>query len=245
VALGVCACASAAVRTPEDAGPDARRVSRIVDLNDVPIIVLGAFVVAMFGRASGVFIGVAATAAAGLAVGAAGWLLFERAHNAAERGVFVTGTIVLLGGLGAYMGTSPLLSGCAAALVWVRTPGAADRIIGEDLRKLQHPLVALLLIVAGAAVEWNAAMLWMAAPLVLFRLTGKLLAGAMASAIADVPTGLLATVLVPPGVIGIAMALNLQQVLGEENALLLSGITVAAVVSEVLAAWLVGAEDAS
>jgi hypothetical protein len=243
VALGVCSCASAALRVPESGSPAARRASRIADLDDLPLIILGAFVVAIFGRQTGIVTGVLAAAAVGLTVGAAGWLLFERAYGQAERAVFVVGTIVLLGGLGAYMGTSPLLSGCAAALVWVRTPGAADRIIGADLRKLQHPLVALLLLIAGAAIQWNTALLWITAPLVLFRLTGKLLAGALAARIADVPTGLLATVLVPPGVIGIALALNLEQVL-TGGTLLLSGITVAAVVSEVLAVWVLGgAED--
>lgn len=243
IVLGICSCASAAIFVPASAGSDVQRTARIVDLNDLPLILFGSVAVAAFGRDTGVMTGVLATIVLGIAIGAAGWLLFERAQDEAERGVFVVGTVVLLGGVGAYAGTSPLLSGCAAAVVWVRTPGAADRIIGSDLRKLQHPLVALLLIVAGAAIEWTAALLWIAAPLVLFRLTGKLLAAAVAARMAAVPAGLLAAALVPPGVIGIALALNIQQVLDGASALLLSGITIAAVVSEMLAVFVLGGTE--
>ena len=69
-------------------------------------------------------------------------------------------------------------TGTVAALVWVWAPGGADRLISDDLRKLQHPLVALLLIIAGAAVQLTELLLWVAAPLVLLRLTGKVLASA-------------------------------------------------------------------
>jgi hypothetical protein len=235
--LGISSCASAALRPANNTNEDARRAARIVDMDDVPLVLLGTLVVAAAARAP-IMESTLLAIAASLAVGAAGWLLFERARSAAERGVFVTGAVLLLGGIGAYLGTSPLLSGCAAALVWVRTPGAADRIIGADLQKLQHPLVALLLIVAGASIRWDLALLWIAAPLVLLRLTGKLIAAAVAARVVGIPTGLLATVLVPPGVLGVALALNVQQTLGMDDTLLLSGVVVAAGAAELLSALL-------
>jgi hypothetical protein len=211
-------------------------------MDDVPLVVLATFAVtAVAARPIGET--TLLTVVAAIAAGTAGWLLFERARGAPERGVFVTGTVLLLGGIGAYLGSSPLLSGCVAGLIWVRTPGAADRIIGADLRRLQHPLVALLLIVAGASIQWTLALLWISAPLVLLRLTGKLLASAAAAWMTGVPAGLLATILVPPGVIGVAVALNVQQVLDSPNTLLLSGVTVAAGVSELLSALLPGERE--
>lgn len=243
--LGICSSVSAAVSVGRDASDALRRAARLADDDDVPLIVLGVTAVALIAGGSAVE-RLLATAAAGVAIGLAGWLLFERATDAAERGVFMTGSILLLAGAGAYLGTSPLLSGFVAALVWVRAPGAADRITADDLRVLQHPLVVLLLIVAGALVQWSAAVLWVAAALVLLRLVGKLAASLAVARIARIPPGLLAGVLLPPGIMGIALALNVRQVLAVEDGLIVPAVTVAAAISEGIAAFLpVESEDAA
>jgi hypothetical protein len=230
--LGVCACASAATRLVNGSDLDAR-IARIVDLGDVPLVALGTITVALAGSRNvpnSLLVGAGATVLAA----AGGALLFARANSEAERGVYVTGVVVLLGGLGAYTGVSPLLTGTLAALVWVRGSTGADRIIATDLRALQHPLVALLLIVAGASIQWTAALLWITGPLVLLRLIGKLVGGAAAARLARLPAGQLAGVLVPPGVLGVALALNVQQVLDAPDALLISAVTVAVGVFELL-----------
>lgn len=228
-ALGICAGASAATRIRGTG--HAARVARIVDLNDLPLVVVGAVLVAVSGSRP-VIAGVVLITAASVLAGSAGWMLFERARRASERGAFVAGTLALLGGIAAYTGMSPLLAGVVAALVWTWSPGRADRVIASDLRKLQHPLVALLLIVAGATIQWQYVLLWIAAPLVLLRIIGKLLASLAVARLADVPPGLLATVLLPPGVLGVALALNVQQSVPTEDMLLVSAVTVAAAVSE-------------
>jgi hypothetical protein len=236
VALAISAAASAAIRAAH-APDDLRLAARLVDLDDVPLILLGALTVT-YAAGRPIAMTVAVTVVAAVLTGLAGTLLFERARNDAERAVFVTGAVLLLGGVAAFTNTTPLLSGCVAALVWQRTAGAADRIIADDLRRLQHPLVALLLIVAGALVEWSLALLWIAAPLVLLRLIGKLAGGAAAARVTGVPPALLGTVLIAPGVLGIALALNLWQVLGERALLLVAAVTVATMVSELVAALL-------
>lgn len=237
--LGICASASAAVHAPGKG--TAGRVGRLVDLDDAPLVALATLAVGVAGGAP-LLQGVVIAVVAGLGVGLAGWLLFERAQGEAERGVFVAGAIALLGGVGAYGGTSPLLCGAVAAIVWKRASGGADRIIRADLGKLQHPLVALLLIVAGASVRFDLALAWVAIPLVLLRLTGKLIASTVAARLCVVPPGLLATVLLPPGVLGVAIALNVQQVLGVGDTLLLSAATVMTALSEPLSALLVPRE---
>lgn len=228
---GICASASAAVRI-EGAGHGAR-ASRIADFDDAPLVVLGTIAVAVCGSRP-VAVGFAVVAGAALLAGTAGWMLFERARGEAERGAFVAGIVALLGGVGAYTGTSPMLAGTIAALVWAWSPGRADRIIAADFRQLQHPLVALLLVVAGASVQWEARLLWIAAPLVLLRHIGKVLASIASAKMIGVPPGLAAMVLLPPGVLGVAVALNVQQALSTRDLLLVSGVTVATAVSELV-----------
>ena len=235
ILLGLCACASGAVRVSKSARAQIRQAVRIAELDDVPLILLGSFAVALVSSSGATVAHLLMTAAGATMVAIAAWLLVGRARTDAEHGVFVTGAIVLLGGIGASLGTSPLLKGLVAALIWQRAPGSVDAIIQSDLRKLQHPFVALLFIVAGAAVQWTLALLWIAAPLLLFRLTGKLVAAAVTARLTGVPAVLLSAVLVPPSAIGIALALNIQQVIGDRETLLLSAVTLAATVSELLA----------
>jgi hypothetical protein len=236
--IGLCSSASAATSTPD---PEGNPLSRyLADLDDVPLVVFGTVAIALLG--SGDLGSVAArlmtTILAGAVVGIAGWLLFERARGPAERGVFVAGAVILLAGIGSYLGTSPLLTGAVAALVWVRAPGAADRITAADLRVLQHPLVALLLIVAGASIDWSRFVVWLAAAVLLLRLVSKLVASfAMAPAVKVRPAAL-ATALLPPGVMGIALALNLRQVIGPDMAPVVAVVTAATAASEIVTVFL-------
>lgn len=236
--IAICATASAAVHPGTDAV--LQRAAYLADMDDVPLVILGAAALAVLGGGGAqlVTLRLALTAAAGAAVGFAGWLLFDRATGAAERGVFVTGAVLLLAGMGAYLGTSPLLTGGIAALVWVRAPGEADRITGADLRVLQHPLVSLLLIFAGALIEWSRAVLWVTVAIVLLRLTGKLVASFAVAPMLRIRPGLAATALLPPGVLGIALALNVRQLQGGETGVLVAVVTAAAAISELLAAFL-------
>jgi len=213
--LGVCAAASAASAGHDQSDPVKPLATRIADLDDVLPILVGAYVLGLLRAADPAAAATLAlaTAATGAAVGAAGWLLFEDARGAPERGVFVLGAVVLLGGSAAYTGQSALFAGMAAGLLWRLAPGGADRIVREDLRRIQHPLVVLLLLVAGASLVPSRVALWLLAPIALFRLVGKLLGGWAASRLAPgkaAPADL-GAYLIPPGVIGIGFALAFHQ----------------------------------
>ncbi len=238
VIVGICASVSAALHT--DTSPETRRAASLADADDVPLVLLGSVAVAVLaaGGFGLVVTRLVLTVGAGAAIGLAGWLLFDRASGSAERGVFVTGAVLLVAGIGTYLGTSPLLAGGIAALVWVRAPGPADRITASDLRVLQHPLVALLLICAGALIEWSGAVLWVTAAVVLLRLTGKLLGGMAVARMLQIRPGVLVTALLPPGVLGIALAVNARLVVGHDVAGIVSVVTVAAGASELIAAFL-------
>jgi hypothetical protein len=214
--LGVPAAASSA-SSADHSG--ARVASLIADLDDVVPIVLSGIVLALAGgdalRPS--LTPLLAAPAIGLAIGTAGWLLFERAESPAERGALLLGALALLGGAPAYLHASPIVAGFTAGLFWTLAPGRADRVVAGDLRRLQHPLVMLLLVTAGAMCvpSWSA--LWLVAPYVLFRLTGKLAGGWLAARVSGVDTGMrvmdLGVHLIPPGVIGLAFALGFLQIL--------------------------------
>ena len=248
--LGICAAASAASSSDSAWDPAARTASQVADLDDVlPIVAGGAALMLAGGRGAWDVTPLLAAPAIGLAIGTAGWLLFERAESNAERGALLLGSLALLGGAPAYLSASPLVAGFTAGLVWRLTPGRADRIVDEDLQKLQHPLIVLLLVAAGATCVPSVAAAWLAAPYVLFRLTGKL-AGAWIAArvtglrISTTPIDL-GMHLIPPGVMGVAFALAFMQVLPTDiGALIVTTVALGSIVSELVAFYVIPAEPA-
>lgn len=238
--LGVCASASSAgVGEPGDS-PRRHAAMRIADLDDVLPIVVGGAILAL-STANGWTGGLTLTAAGLLVptgVAVAGWLLFERAHDPAERNVFVIGVVTLLGGAAAYLGASPLFAGMLAGLFWQYSPGRADDVIRGDLRRMQHPLVVLLLIFAGAAAEVSYLSLWLAAAYVMTRLVGKLLGGWVASrATPTLSPADLGSYLLPPGIIGLAFALSYHLVtFSVTSAAALTAVAIGTLASELIAA---------
>jgi hypothetical protein len=235
--LGLCSTVSAAVR--ETGSGTASNAARIADFDDLLLVALGAFAVAWLAGWSSLVVVVGLTLVAGVVIAVAGAALLAFSGTAPERSVFVTGTVFLLGGAAAYTGTSPLVSGCVAGLLWARMQRSVTALVDSDLKKLQHPLVVILLIIAGASIQFTYQLLWLAAPLVLFRLTGKLIGSLVTARLFGLPAGLLATYLAPPGLLGIALALNIQQVLSTGDTLLVSAVTASTVAAELLALVLV------
>ena len=237
--LGVCASVSS-VATGHGPTAAARQVATsIADLDDVAPILVGAVAVMAF-REPGAWhmlrFGLA-TGLAGLAIAVAGWLLFEVAHGPAERGVYVIGVLVMLGGSAAYLEASPLLVGLVAGAFWAAAPGRADAIVERDLQKVQHPLIVLLLLVAGAGLRVTPVAIWLFVPFVLFRLSGKLAGGWLATRLAtDLMPADLGTVLIWPGVVGLALALNFQQVApAATGTAVLTAVALGGIASELIA----------
>jgi len=244
LALGICASASSASSAASgEAGSTTHALAvRIADFDDVLPIVVSGLIVVMFGAGTPIPPWAAVgwllrTALLGAGVAVAGWLLFERAHSRAERNVFIAGTVALLGGTASYVGVSPLLAGLVAGLLWVWLPGHADRVVREDLQRVQHPLIVVLLLVAGASCEFSREAVWLSLPLVLFRLTGKLVGGWLATRLQGVVTpSELGMHLIAPGLLGIALALHLAQVVRTATmAPVLTAVVVATLASEALA----------
>lgn len=249
--LGIAAAASSASVPGPGSDRAARTASLVADLDDVvPILLSGmAGVLAASGGPAGEWRPVLAAPAIGLVIGTAGWLLFERAESAAERGALLLGSLALLGGAPAYLDASPLVAGFVAGLFWTLTPGRADRIVSEDLRKIQHPLVVLLLVTAGAMCAPSLAALWLIGPYTLFRLAGKFAGGWVAARVsgphAAIPSDL-GIHLIPPGVIGVAFALAFAQILPPgAGALVVTTVAAGSVLSELAAFYVIPAGPAA
>ena len=215
IALGLCASASSATSADPDSEPAAEVATRIADLDDVLPIVLGmgAFLLLSEPDEHNPWAYGAAPVLIGTTVGFIGWLLFERAESGAERAVYVLGALALAGGTASYLGVSPLGVGLVAGLTWTVAPGAADRIVQADLQKVQHPVVVLLLVTAGAMTVPSIAALWLLTPYLLFRLSGKVAGAWLSSRFVEVGPADLAAYLMSPGVLAVAFALNFRQML--------------------------------
>jgi hypothetical protein len=239
VMLGVGASVSAAGAADASIDAKHRLATRIADLDDGIAVVGGAIAIATLHAQTALDVAASllVTIAVGLLAGLVGWLLFERAHSPAERAVFVLGAIALAGGAAVYAGGSALLAGGIAGLAWRRLPGDADRIIRADVGRFQHPLVVLLLVIAGALVEITAVVGWLLAHFVVFRLAGKVLGALIGSRFAPVVGAAdLAAYLMPPGLLGIALAITFVQVSPSPAAIAVaSAVALGTLASEILA----------
>jgi hypothetical protein len=246
ISLAAAAGASGAAAFVEGPGGDGDHAVHVADLDDVlPIVVAASAVGLMGGTTLNWAAALAGPVAIGLTCGAIGLLLFERTTRDAERAVFVLGVLALIGGACAYAGCSPLLAGMCAGLFWRNMPGRADAIVVGDLRKFQHPLVVLLVVVAGAQAAAGPLSLFLFAVFVIFRLSGKIIGGAVAGRLVPAPAGeVLGAYLVSPGVMGIAIALNLQQIAPSDGRAVVSAVVAGALVFEVLAAFVAPTEPA-
>lgn len=244
--LGLCASASAAPSIDEHDSTARAVAARVADLDDVLPIVLGGIALSLLGPTDrSAPLDVLLSVGIGVGVAATGWLLFELSAGA-ERDVFVLGTLALLGGAAAYLEVSPLLTGMTAGWLWTLAPGATEHVVARHLRKVQHPLVVVLLVTAGASLEPSLAGVWLFAPYVVFRTVGKLAGGWLASRLAPgVAPSDLGAYLIPPGVIGIAFALNVLQVSPAAAMPLVFAVSAGAIISEFVAVIVVPHPDAA
>lgn len=172
----------------------------------------------------------------------AGWLLVSQTGSDGEQRVFTIGTLLLLGGASAYVSVSPLLAGLIAGLCWNAADAEAGRRIGRDVEYLRHPLVALLLLVAGARLQPAAPLLTIGIVFALGRVAGSLAAGRMAD-LGGPPPADVGLRLPLPGLTGIAVALAVLPLwTGDGGALLFTVVVVGSLGTEV-ASWLISGPD--
>jgi uncharacterized membrane protein YhaH (DUF805 family) len=218
VMVAVCAVPSSTAADAPDMTGDPF-TARIADIDDVAPIVIGLLAVAWTRPGTPIVLAwfVVRAGVVAIAIALAGWLLISQTSSESEQRVFAIGALLLLGGAAAHLEVSALFAGVLAGICWNAAGGAARDQIGRDMRYLQHPLVVLLLVVAGARLEIPVGLVGLIIGCAVVRLAGKRLGGWIAGRAASRRAVDLASSPDPgfslssPGVVGIAIALNVLQ----------------------------------
>ena len=206
---------------------------------------LGGVALASFRAGSlggGLWLALQCTAVAA-AVTCAGWLLLGRSRAEGGRHVFTAGVVLLLGGLAEFLGTSAVLNGLVAGVLLGVLGGSARERMARDVGHIQHPLVVLLLLVAGARVAFTPGVLLVAFAYVALRLAGKIGGGVLLRPVAPGHSAWeLSRLLVSPGALAAAFALNCGLAGADPAGLLLAVVVTGSVFSELLALVVAGGE---
>ena len=234
IALGVCASTSSTLAM---AAATRSSIARMVDMDAaLPIVAGGLAMAAMREQALLPALSITAQVVGiALTIATAAWLLLTRSGSDTEQRVFGVATLLLLGGFADYLSLSALMAGLVAGAFWHVIGGSPRESIRRDLAHVHHPLVALILVVAGARTEVTAGIVGLAMAYVLLRAVGKL-AGSIAATIIDPATSPdVAPRLLSPGILGIAFALNAMRAVGPDMALVLSVAVLGTIGSQLLA----------
>ncbi len=151
--------------------------------------------------------------------------------------MFSIAALLLVGGIADYLSLSALAGGLLAGLFWGYVGGVARDCIERDVRYLRHPLVVLMLLAAGAKTTFSGWILVLAIAYLLLRVAGKLLGGWLARRVPGVaiPDSVGPTLL-PPGVFGIAFALDATSMMESRRPSILAATVLGSIGSQLLAA---------
>jgi hypothetical protein len=238
--IAICAAPSAATVNDTALDDELSGAADAAHYGDVLAILLGGFVVMWLAEPSASAMLWLALNVTGIAAAAAvaGWLLVDEAATESEQRVFAAGTLLLLGGAAVYLASPAIFIGGLAGVVWNLAGGRSRDRIARDVRYVQHPLIVMLLIVAGASIEISAEVFALGLFVAICRLGGKLVGARVASRVLvrDGPRES-ALQLVSPGLVGVALALSVTVPPGGSNLprFLLSVTVAATLVSDVIA----------
>ncbi len=205
--LGVCATASA-TRVRRDVPREDARAGGVDDL--LPVLAAGGLLAVAAGESTadvGRLLGLMLLLGATVAL--AGSLLVQDGPGDGEQHVYAMGALLLLTGVATYLSASALLVGAVAGAAWNRRAAAVRERLARDVRYLQHPVVVLLLVVAGALAPVGVATLASAAVFALLRLVGRVAGGLLAARLAPGRRAADGLSVLAFGVVGIGCALDL------------------------------------
>ena len=234
---GICAATSLTLPAGNPLEPRGT-ASRVIELGVLLPIVAGGLTLAWLhtGSSAGAALLVAQACGVTVALAAAGWLLLTRASSETEERVFAVSALLLVGGVADALSLSALFGGLVAGVFWRYAGRHPRETIGRDVLFVQHPLVVLVLLVAGARADLSSASLALGVGYVVLRVVGLLAGGTMARHVAggNAPRDLGLYVL-PPGVFGVAFALNAVSIVGADASMLLAAVVVGTIGSELVA----------
>lgn len=236
VAAAICAATSSPM--PSATGGARHPTLRVKELDARLAIAAGALLLALpqgVPIAAGLLLALQACLVA-LVVAIAGWLLLDDTSSETEQRIFGVAALLLVGGVADYLSLSALLSGVIAGAFWQVAGGATREAIGRDIGYFQHPLVVILLLVAGAQVRFSADAAAAAVAYVFFRTVGKLFGGLLARQVAGVRLAGVGVHLVSPGIFGVAFAANAARAFGPDMAPLVTIVVLGTIGSQFVSA---------
>jgi hypothetical protein len=248
VLLGICASPSASIASDASRYDRRATVARIGDLDDVLPLVAGGAAIAWLVEPSASAAGWLALNLIGLSLAAAvaGWLLVGGTASESEQRVFAAAVLLMLAGTAAHLSSSALFAGFIAGVFWSAAATRSRDRIARDVRYVQHPLIVTLLLMAGASAELTADVFAVALLVAISRLAAKAVGGAVAAVVSGSLPWNTGVHLVSPGIVGVAIALNVHHLFPGEDAhrTLLSIVVVSTVVSDVMALFVAPEEAA-
>jgi len=237
IMAGLCASMSA---TLPDTDPDRLRPAliRMRNLDAVAPALVGAVILIALQTLSplaslGLVIQASILA---LLVSTTAWLLLADTSTLTEQRVFSIAALLLVGGIADYLSLSALAGGLLAGLFWGYVGGVARDCIERDIGYLRHPLVVLMLLVAGAKTTLSGWIVALAAIYVLLRVAGKIAGGLLAPRIQGAAVSRFAgPTLLLPGVFGIAFALDATSMMDSSASAILSAVVLGSIGSQLIA----------
>ena len=239
--LGICAATSLTLPTSNPLEPRPTAI-RVKELGVLLPIVAGGVALAWLRAGSGLGALALVVQMSGitLALAMAGWLLLMRATSETDERVFAISALLLVGGVAHALGLSALFGGLVAGVFWRYTGGRPRETVRRDVLFVQHPLLVVVLLVAGARAEFAPASLALGVAYVVLRMLGKLAGGAAARRVLGpkAPRDL-GLHLLPPGVFGVAFALNAAAVVSDAHATaLITAVVAGTIAAELVAVFL-------
>jgi hypothetical protein len=235
---GICAATSLTLPAGNPLERRTTAANRVIELGVLLPIVAGGLMLAWLraGSFSGGAVLVAQAVAVTLALAAAAWLLLTRASSETEERVFAVSALLLVGGVADALSLSALFGGLVAGVFW-RYAGRHPRdTISRDVLFVQHPLLVLVLLVAGARADLSLSSFVLGAGYVVLRVFGQMAGSTLARRVAGVHAPRdLRLYLLPPGVFGVAFALNAVSVVGPDASMLLAAVVAGTIGAEIVA----------
>ena len=234
---GICAASSLTLPTGNALEPRSA-ARRVIELGVLLPIVIGGVLLASLraGSAVGTLVLVAQAAGLTLMLTAATWLLLTRASSETEERILTVSALLLVGGVADALSLSALFSGVVAGVAWRYAGRHPPETIRRDVLFAQHPLLVLVLLTAGASAVLSLAAIALGAAYLALRVIGRLAGGMLGRRLTrpTVPRDL-SLRLLPPGVFGVAFALNTTTVLGGDASVLLAAVVTGTIGSELVA----------
>lgn len=234
---GICAATSLTLPSGDPLEPRLP-ATRVRELGVLLPIVAGGLALAWIrtGTAPAAANLIALAALVTVMLAAAAWLLLTQASSETEERVFTVSALLLVGGVADALSLSALFGGLVAGMFW-RLAGRQPReSIRRDVLFVQHPLLVLVLLLAGARAELSPAAWMLGAGYLVLRVIAQLASRTLVRRVADAQAPAdLGLHLLPPGVFGVAFALNAVTVIGADAAVAHAAVVVGTIAAELLA----------